>query len=206
MKTKLITFHIIILLILGVNLFIIDGYNFGLNSYAKITLLILFFESGISMFALNVKPVFKLWVRLYSTFYMTVALLVMFMFFSSDKPFTHLFPYEYYDILSKHIPIYSQSNYELYEYMRPSIFNTPNGGCSNSFDTEYYLDKNYFIFKTRVGYFDTNYSVKYTNAENPLEFTMHDLVKKDIKNISVANDSIFINFYEDENIAFEIEE
>ncbi|WP_338790005.1 hypothetical protein [Bernardetia sp. MNP-M8] len=209
MKAKLIKFHIIILLILVVNLFIIDGYNFGLNSYAKMTLLILLFGSGISMFALNVKPVFKLLIRLYSTFYVAVALLVSFVVCNTDKHPSLVFPYDFYEPLRIHVPVYKQSDYEVYNYDKKGVLSFLSS-CGGGIESGYYfLDKNYFIFKTRIGYFYSGHSVKVISEGNDVEFTKRDaykyLMEKDIQNINVSNDSIFINFYESDNMVFEIE-
>ncbi|WP_338814622.1 hypothetical protein V9L05_05065 [Bernardetia sp. Wsw4-3y2] len=210
MKNKLIKFHFIILLILVVNLFIIDGYNFGLNSYAKMTLLILLFGSGISMFALNVKPVLKLLVRLYSTFYIAVALLISYIIFTTDKHPTLVFPYDFYEPLRTHVPVYKQSDYEIYNYDKKGVLSFLNS-CGGGIESGYYfLDKNYFIFKTRIGYFYSGHSVKVISEGNDVEFTKRDtykhLKKKDIQNINVANDSVYINFNEGYNRVFEIEE
>ncbi|WP_338768935.1 hypothetical protein WAF17_08810 [Bernardetia sp. ABR2-2B] len=208
MKTKLIKFHFIILLILVVNLFIIDGYNFGLNSYAKMALIALLFGSGISMFALNVKPVFKLLVRLYSTFYIAVALWISSIIFTTDKHLTLVFPYDFYEPLRIHVPVYKQSDYEVYNYDKKGVlsFLSCGGGIESGY---YFLDKNYFIFKTRIGYFYSGHSVKVISEGNDVEFTKRDAYKylmgKDIQNINVSNDSIFINFYESDNMVFEIE-
>ncbi|WP_375562585.1 hypothetical protein ACE193_08575 [Bernardetia sp. OM2101] len=203
MKTKLVKFHFIILLILVVNIFVTNIFNFGLNSYAKMLLAFLLVGSGFSLFALNFKRLFKpfTFLKVYSTFYITIPLLILF-FWNSNEYWNNSISYRFERTLSTGKLVYEQSNYKIYEYMKPSIFNTPNGGCSNSFSTEYFLDKNYFIFKTRLGYFHSVYKDREnTNFEIPMS-----LIEEDMKNINVANDSIFINFYESDNMVFEIEE
>ncbi|WP_338790006.1 hypothetical protein [Bernardetia sp. MNP-M8] len=147
-------------------------------------LVLLLVGSGFSLFALNFKRLFKpfTFLKLYSTLYMTIPLLVLFIC-NFDHSCSNSTEYHLTQSLSTDTPIYRQYNYEIYKKTGVLDFlNTCSGSSSN-----YYIDKNYFIFKVRLGYFHSVYE--------DAEFTFSEpLIKKEIENIGVKNDSIFIDF------------
>ena len=63
---------------------------------------------------------------------------------------------------------------------------------------DYYIDKNYFIFTVRLGYFN----FVYKDAESTFS---ESLLEEEIKNINVKNDSICINFHEGYSRIYKIE-
>lgn len=210
MKTKLIKFHFIILLILVVNIFVNNIFNFGLNSYAKIVLVLLLVGSGFSLFALNFKRLFKPFtlLKFYSTFFITIPIFVSFVW-TSNENWSISVSTDVEEALLQDIPIYRQYDYEIYEM--PDIFsflNCNNGSLYRDYNNDYYIDKNYFIFKTRIGYFHSAQYVKSVNSEDSLNFHLFEiseyLTGDEIQSINVINDSISINFYEQNNKTFEI--
>ena len=112
METKLIKFHFIILLILIGNLlikialFALKGYNFGLNSYVIMSVVILF-GNGISIFILNFKRLFKpfTFLKLYSILFVTIPLLV-FLVSNIDEGWSNSILSDFKRTVLMNVPVY----------------------------------------------------------------------------------------------------
>lgn len=202
MKTKLIKFHFIILLILVVNFVITSIFDIGLNSYVKTLLALLLYGSGFSLFALNFKRLFKPFtlLKFYSTFFVTIPLLVLFVS-NIDEHWSNSISSDFRKSISIYTPVYRQYNYEIYE--KTHVLDILNTNCFGTTSSDYHIDKNYFIFSIRLGYFDFDYNYKDREVLNIDDFK--PLKSKSLKNINVEKDSVYMNFNNHVR-AFEIEE
>lgn len=188
MKSKLIKFHFIILLILVINFIIGLLLNFELNNYVNIGLKILLYGSALIGFFLSLKP-FRT-VAIYFSLYVICSLcfLLGYLFKGSLVAIIggifglllFIFP-----------PLYEDNNYEIHSYS--SLLGT----CC-----QYEVYENYYPFIHSKGKF--NYT-KFTDIDGKQEEDLAPFsgVEK-IKNIKIEKDSIFIDFEDNSSRSFEL--
>ncbi len=170
MKTKLIKFHFIILLILVVNFFIGLVLNFELNNYVKIGLKILFYGSALVGFFICFKP-FRLVTAYFSLYlFFPFAFLAVlgkngFMVAAFLLPLTNSFP------------LYENNNFQIYNHF--AIM----GACC-----EYEVYENYSPFIRYRG------SFIYTEIIDKEPVNFSDSTIEMIKNVEIEKDNVFIEF------------
>ncbi|WP_375562586.1 hypothetical protein ACE193_08580 [Bernardetia sp. OM2101] len=129
MKTKLIKFHFLILLILVVNFIITIGFDLGLNSYVRIGLKILFYGSAVIGFIVFLKPFqfitayFSLYVVSPILFFLGIMKgflgLIFMLFFLNSTP---LYKDENYEIHPYYAIMGACCQYEVYEVYSPFLY------------------------------------------------------------------------------------
>ncbi|WP_338768933.1 hypothetical protein WAF17_08805 [Bernardetia sp. ABR2-2B] len=190
MKTKLIKFHFIILLILVVNFIITLSFDIGLNNYIKIGLKILLYGSALVGSVAFFKP-FK-FVTAYFSLYVISPLLI-FLAWLADGIFGAILASVFVGIFYTSTPVYKQDNYEIH-----SAFKGFMGNCCR-----YEVYKNNFLFSKNTSTFAyTEYTT--INGEKVEELAPF-LDGSKIKNIKIENDSIFIEFKDNSSRSFELD-
>ena len=138
MKSNLLKFHFLILLILVINFIIAIGFDFGLNHYITISLKILLYGSAIVGAFLFFNP-FK-FITAYFSLYVISPFLI-FVAWLADGIFGAILASVFVGIFHVSTPIYTQNDYEIHEEFRGFM-----GHCCG-----YEVYKNHFIFSQKIG-------------------------------------------------------
>ncbi len=186
MKTKLINFHFIILLILVVNFFIALLLNFELNNYVNIGLKILLYGSALIGFFVFLKP-FKS-VAVYCSLYVTGSLCFLLSYVIKEG-FIEVIGSIFGLLLFTSPPLYEDNKYEIHPYY--AIM----GACC-----QYKIYENYSPLLRYRGNF--SYSEIINKEEESVFFS--DSTIETIKNIKIEKDSIFINFKDNSSRSFKL--
>ncbi|WP_291724476.1 hypothetical protein [Bernardetia sp.] len=108
MKNRLVKFHFIILLILVVNFIITIGFNFGLNSYVRIGLKVLFYGSGL----VGLVAFFRSFNFITAYF----SLYVIFPILSFVPIVGNFIKWFFVLFISTSLPVYESKDYEIHSY------------------------------------------------------------------------------------------
>ena len=176
MKTKLIKFHFIILLILVINFFISLLLDFELNNYTKIGLKILLYGSALIGFFVFLKP-FKS-IAVYCSLYVICSLYFLLSYLIKGG-FVEVISSIFGLLLFTSPPLYEANNYEIQPYY--AIM----GSCC-----QYKVYENYSPFIRYRGNF--TYTEIIDKHKEPVNFS--DSTIGTIKNIEIEKDNVFIEF------------
>lgn len=185
MKTKLIKFHFIILLILVINFIITLSFDFGLNNYIKITLKILLYGSALVGSILFFKP-FKIVTSYFSLY--VISPLLIFLGWLADGILGMLLSGIFLGLFYTPLPTYTQENYVIQE--------------SAFMGSKYEVYENHSIFIKSNSSFD--YTELINLGKDKVIYLPSDLEREEIKNIKIENDSIFINFKDNSTRSFQL--
>lgn len=179
MKTKLIKFHFIILLILVVNFIITISFDVGLNNYIKIGLKILLYGSALVGSVVFFKP-FK-FVTAYFSLYIISPLLI-FLAWLADGIMGAVLGGLFLGLFYTTTPVYKQDNYEIH-----SPFTGFMGSCC------YYeiYETNLFFIRNKGKFYYSDYTIDRQKVE-------------EIQNIKIEKDSIFIDFKDNSSRSFKL--
>ncbi len=189
MKTKLIKFHFIILLILVVNFIITLSFDVGLSNYIKIGLKFLLYGSALVGSVLFFKP-FK-FITAYFSLYVVSPLLIFFAWLA-DGIMGAILGSIFLGLFYTTIPVYKQDNYEIH-----SPFTGFMGGCCG-YDL---YENNCLLSKNKATFAYTEYTT--INGEKVEELAPF-LDGETIKNIKIEKDSIFIEFEDNSSRSFKL--
>lgn len=189
MKTKLLKFHFIILLILVINFFISLFFDIGLNSYIKIGLKILLYGSAVIGSVLFFK-LFKIVTSYFSLY--VISPFLIFLAWLADGIMGAIIASIFVGIFYTSIPVYTQDNYEVHEEFK---------GFMGRY-CRYEIHENSFLFSKNIATFAySEYII--LNGEEVEELSPF-LEEEKIKNIKIETDSIFIDFKDNSTRSFEL--